>query len=235
MPAPDDRPPLADPGDPYAATLEEVTRQADHLPAAALDEDAQAMITAEIEAARRHAAALEEPPPVTLISFDAHPGNFLKEAGSGRAVLVDLEKARYGAAGFDLAHATLYTSTTWDVATHSEPDQAAIADFYDTYLEGLPRDLAAAQRPHLMALRRLMWLWSITWCAKWRVESAGERRADKHKAESAEDWSAENSDAALIEHVRGRVEHYLAPETVERVRADWRGRNPLTDRLGALA
>lgn len=236
LPVPDAsaRAPLADRGDPYAATLEEVRDHARHLDAATLEPDARAMIEDEIAAAERHARALETAPPTTLISFDAHPGNFLRDEAGDRAVLVDLEKARYGAAGFDLAHATLYTSTTWDVATASDPGHREIARFYARYLSALPSDLADAQRGHLMALRRLMWLWSITWCAKWRVESAGDARADKQTAPDTEDWSAENSDAALVDHVRGRVDHYLTPEIIERVRADWRGENALSDLLGRL-
>ncbi|MCR9220344.1 MAG: phosphotransferase [Alphaproteobacteria bacterium] len=234
VPASADRPPLADRGDPYAATLAEVRDQGRALAAVDLEPAARRLIEAEIAAAEAHAAGLEQPAPITLISFDAHPGNFLKRAADDRAVLVDLEKARYGAAGFDLAHATLYTSTTWDVASYSEPTHAEIAGFYERYLEASPGALAAAQRPHLMALRRLMWLWSISWCAKWRVESALAARTDKHRADDTEDWSADNTDAALIAHVRDRVDHYLAPETIERVIADWRGDHALTDALGRL-
>lgn len=229
-----DRPPLADPGAPYSATLAEVMDHARHLDAAGLERDARAMIEVEITAASAHRDGLKEAPPITLISFDAHPGNFLVEEATGRAVLVDLEKARYGAAGFDLAHATLYTSTTWDVATYAEPSQDDIAGFYDHYLKALPPDMAARQAPHMMALRRLMWLWSITWCAKWRVESEGTARADKHSASDTEDWSAENTDAGLIDHVRGRVDHYLSPEVIDRVRSDWRSDHPLSALLGRL-
>ena len=235
VPPADARAPLADQADPYAATLQEVRDQARAFDAADLDPAARRAIEAEIAAAEAHAADLSAPPPLTLISFDAHPGNFLIRRRDGRAVLVDLEKARYGAAGFDLAHATLYTSTTWDVGTYSEPNSAEIAAFYQTWLDALPDGLAEAQASHLMALRRLMWLWSVSWCAKWRVESARPAKADKHAAASAEDWSADNSDAALIAHVRDRTAHYLAPETIERVRADWRERHALSDLLGRLA
>ncbi|MEQ8603375.1 MAG: phosphotransferase [Marivibrio sp.] len=235
VPGEEARPPLADHADPYAATLEEVREQARAFDAAALDPAARKAIEAEIAAAEAHAEALAAPAPLTLISFDAHPGNFLIREDTGRAVLVDLEKARYGAAGFDLAHATLYTSTTWDVGTYSEPSHDEIAGFYQAWLDALPSGLAEAQADHLMALRRLMWLWSVSWCAKWRVESLRPAKADKRAAESAEDWSAENSEAALVDHVRDRTAHYLAPETVERVRADWRERNALSDLLGRLA
>jgi thiamine kinase-like enzyme len=224
-----DRPPLKDQSDPLRATLDEVESHATHLDGAALDGAARAAIDEEIGWAQR-AVAGPGRPPVTLISFDAHPGNFLIKPDGG-AVLVDLEKARYGAAGFDLAHASLYTSTTWDVATHAvlEPDE--VAGFYAAWLQAVPPKLAAAARPWLMATRRLMWLWSTTWCAKWRVESARARNAGSEG--STEDWSAELSEPALVAHVRGRVDHYLEPRTIARIRSEWQGRNALTDLLGS--
>jgi hypothetical protein len=220
LPPPEARPPLIDQADPIAGTLEEVQGQAAFLDTAEPNPESLAMIREELAAAEADAARLPPAPPV-LISFDAHPGNFLVD-GAGRAFLVDLEKGRYGGAGFDLAHATLYTSTTWDVATYSEPTRAEIDGFYDAWRAAMPPALAAALEPYLMPMRRLMWLWSVTWCAKWRVQSAGALRAAKHDARDTEDWSADNSDAALIEHVRGRVDCYLSPEIVTRVREDWR-------------
>lgn len=221
LPPSEDRAPLADQADPMAETLREVEGQAAHLPAAGLHKESRAMIDAELKAAARDVQSLPPAPPV-LVSFDAHPGNFLVDE-KGKAFLVDLEKGRYGGAGFDLAHATLYTSTTWDVATYSEPSPAEITGFYDTWRRAMPADLVTRLDPYLMPMRRLMWLWSITWCAKWRVESAKETRSGKHDAADTEDWSADNTDAALIDHVRDRVDCYLSPEIVARVRADWEG------------
>ena len=66
-----------------------------------------------------------------------------------------------------------------------------------------------------------MWLWSVTWCAQWRVLSGRPSRDAARAKGSAEDWSGDNSAAALIAHVRGRVDHYLDPGIVARVRADW--------------
>jgi thiamine kinase-like enzyme len=147
-------------------------------------------------------------PATCLISFDAHPGNFLIRA-DGSAVLVDLEKGRYGAPSLDLAHATLYTSTTWDVESAAELSVAEIAGFYAAW--ALVAGVPAAAAWH-GALRRAMWLWSVTWCAKWRVLSAAPQRAGA----DGEDWSAAASDDALIAHVRERVDHYLSPGIVTR-------------------
>ena len=48
-----------------------------------------------------------------------------------RAYLVDLEKCRYSYPSFDLAHATLYTSTTWDMDTHTVLSRPAMC--WQTY------------------------------------------------------------------------------------------------------
>jgi hypothetical protein len=220
------RTPLRDHADPVGETLGEIGRQASYLDAAQLSTDAKAAIDEELAWAAEFQRGSSRPP-VTLISFDAHPGNFLI-LDSGTAVLVDLEKARYGAAGFDLAHATLYTSTTWDVACNAVLDTAETADAYRLWLDSVPAPLADASHPWLLPLRRLMWLWSVTWCAKWRVESRASAKDAKHAADSAEDWSADLSDRALVDHVAGRVADYLDAGTIAAIRSEWLGENALT-------
>ena len=209
VPAPAARAPLLDPADPLAALLAEIDSQAQHLDAALLAPLARERIDAELLRLRTLCAS--SPRPLKqLICFDAHPGNFLVEA-SGRAVLVDLEKARYGAAPLDLAHATLYTSTTWDVASSAVLTPQQVANAYEAWTAMMPP--AMVQREWLVPLRRAMYLWSITWCAKWRG------LATQHASTVAEgeDWSGELSDAALVAHVRGRVDHYLSPTIVQQI------------------
>jgi len=215
----DQRAPLIDQKDPMSATLEEVLGQAQFIPKANLSSETVKLINREIKAAKDSIANLPVSP-VTLVSFDAHPGNFIVNKDN-RAYLVDLEKGRYSGAGFDLAHASLYTSTTWDVASYSELSPDEIKAFYAAWMQAMPQSLAEKWQPFLMPMRRLMWLWSITWCAKWSVESNQDLKLSKHKASDTEDWSAENTDDDLIAHVRGRVEQYLKPEIIERVCADW--------------
>jgi hypothetical protein len=226
LPAPSARPPLRDHADPVGETLHEVGLQAAFLDAADLGQDARRMIDEELVWAAEFQLASARPP-ITLISFDAHPGNFLI-LPSGTAILVDLEKARYGAAGFDLAHATLYTSTTWDVAVNAVLETRTTADAYGEWLESVPPALADASRPWLLPLRRIMWLWSVTWCAKWRVQSRAAAKEAKHVADSAEDWSAEISDRALVDHVAGRVADYLDAGTIAAIRSEWLDDNALT-------
>jgi len=213
LPVPEARTPLLDPADPLAGLLEEIGAQAAYLRAAA---------PATRAIVERHIAALRDladdapRPPKRLISFDAHPGNFLITP-SGRAVLVDLEKARYSAPPLDLAHATLYTSTTWDVATHAVLTPEEVAGACRHWLACLPEAERAPLAPWIMPMRRAMWLWSMTWCAKWRVLSGAEAQA----TQDGEDWAADKSEAALIAHVRGRVDHYLDPGTAARMDEDF--------------
>ena len=225
VPPPEDRPPLEDHRDPVAGAMEEIEAQARFLDAAGLTSAARAEIEAELAWARGFRAEVAgRPQPITLVLTDTHPGNFLIEDGPEehtKAVIVDLEKALYGSPGIDLAHATVYSSTTWDLEVYAELSVEEVAAFYRRYLEIAAPELAAALRPWLVPLRRLLFLRAITWCAKWRVMHRRDRAAGKHAAESAEDWSAENTDPATIAHVAGRVADYLSPASLARMRGEW--------------
>jgi thiamine kinase-like enzyme len=210
LPAKAARPPLMSAADPMTDLLAEIEAQAACLNAAQLDPQARRRIDAEIDRCRELCAQSPRPP-LSLISFDAHPGNFMVRA-DGRAVLVDLEKCRYSHAPLDLAHATLYTSTTWDAASHTALGVDEVAGAYAAWSRAMGSSAAGWRDWHL-PLRRAMWLWSITWCAKWRVAST----AAISDTAAGEDWSSGLSDQALIAHVRGRVDHYLSPAIVEQV------------------
>ncbi len=164
LPRPAATAPLLAPADPLAAMRDEIAAQAVHLAAAGLAPATRALVEREV-AGLLALCARPARPATCLISFDAHPGNYLVR-DDGTAVLVDLEKARYGAPSLDLAHATLYTSTTWDVDTSAVLSIGDIAGFHEAWaaVPGVPE----AGGWHA-ALRRAMWLWSVTWCAKWRV------------------------------------------------------------------
>jgi hypothetical protein len=249
VPPPASRAPLADHRDPVGGALEEVEAQAKFLDQAGLDPAARAEIDDELAWARafgRESAGRAQP--VTLVLTDTHPGNFLIEEaaeggvagagvagagvagnGAGRAVIVDLEKALYGSPATDLAHATLYSSTTWDPDTWAALSLDEVAAFYRRYLEMVGAELAEDLAPWLVPLRRVTLLRAITWCAKWRVLHARARRQDQDPTESAEDWSAENTDPATIAHVAERVADYLAPETLKTMRGEWLGRPGLQE------
>ncbi len=211
LPKAEQRPPLLNPGDPLQALADEIGTQAQHLAAARLEPAVGRFIQHEILALRA-ACARPERPAQRLIAFDGHPGNFIVRA-DGRAVLVDLEKCRYSYPALDLAHATLYTSTTWDLDSCTTLTQEQVLSFYAAWQAAMAAQGAVFDRGWHLPLRRAMWLWSITWCAKWRVLSGAARAA----AGQGEDWSAEASDASLVAHVRGRVDHYLSEDVVQRV------------------
>lgn len=216
LPVPAQRGPLLDPPDPLALLRGEIEAQAQHLDAAALDTRSRRAI--EAQRARFDAlCAAPARPGRRLIAFDAHPGNFLMR--DGRAVLVDLEKARYSHPPLDLAHATLYTSTTWDRTHPAVLTLDEVAQAGARWLAGVGE--GESFRPWLVPLRAAMWLWSVSWCAKWRVLSAGAARTGG----DGEDWSAARSEAALVAHVRARVDDYLSPAGVAQV----------VDELAALA
>jgi hypothetical protein len=212
LPGGTQRAPLLDPADPLLALVAEIEQQAVHLDAAGLAPAARASIDRE---RRRLEALLATPgrPPRHLIAFDAHPGNFLLDV-QGRAWLVDLEKARYGAAALDLAHATLYTSTTWDLASQTVLDDAQVLRASQAWLDGLAGHGldVGLERSWIAPLRRAMWLWSVTWCAQWRVQSVLSRRGA-----DGQDWSTELSDAALVAHVQNRVDHYLETSVIDMI------------------
>ncbi len=163
----------------------------------------------ELAWARRYAgetASREEP--ITFVGTDTHPGNFIVR-DDGRAVLVDLEKALYGSPAIDLAHCTLPTSTSWDLDVQTVLSPAETTAFYRAYL-ALRGPAAASLRPFLAPSRRLTWLRTMMWCARWRVAAA-----------TSPDWSQDRVDPVLLAHIRRRVAAFFAPEMVAAMRAEW--------------
>ncbi len=229
LPGTAERTPLEDHCNPVAGAMKEIEQQTVFLDEAKLSKAARQEIDAELAWAWNFAAENEgRRQPQTLVLTDTHPGNFLIDR-QGRAIIVDLEKALYGSPGTDLAHATIYSSTTWDTDVWADLSIGEVADFYRVYLESVPQTLAEELRPWMLPLRRITMLRAITWCAKWRVLQSREKKTDKHKAESTEDWSAENNTADLIAHVAGRVDEYLQAKTLQRMRAEWLGAASLAD------
>ncbi|WP_439519918.1 phosphotransferase [Hydrogenophaga sp.] len=214
LPLPGEPAPLRHAHDPLRDLCDEIATQMAHLPAASVPTSVEDGIQSEWRSVLQRLDSPERPPRC-LVAFDAHPGNFMVQADA-RAMLVDLEKCRYAYPGLDLAHATLYTSTTWDLDTQAELAVDQVARFYGTWARAAGPVASAALAWHL-PLRRAMWLWSVSWCAKWRASSGA---APRHRPDG-EDWSSGHSEAALVAHVQERVDHYLSPAAVSRVRDEF--------------
>lgn len=219
MPPTGQHAPLIHALDPLDALWHEIQHQAHYLAMAHLEPAVLNCIQSELNQFQEKCQT--SPRPLRrLIAFDGHPGNFVVSTaadGHQKAYLVDLEKCRYSYPSLDLAHATLYTSTTWDIDTQTILCPDDVMATYRTWGRHVDAELARDALPWHLPLRRAMWLWSITWCAKWRVAS----RAAAAQSQDGEDWSDENLDPHLAAHVRGRVDHYLSAAGVERVMAEF--------------
>ena len=220
LPSPERRGPLINLADPLQALFDEVAEQARFLQPAGVGAGVQAIVLAELAGLQRLCAQTLRPERC-LIAFDGHPGNYVirDAAGTGpEAILVDLEKCRYSYPSLDLAHATLYTSTTWDAEVNAVLSLGEVRDAYRVWAAAVGPQMAQVMRAWHLPLRRAMWLWSVTWCAKWRSLSGAAAR----DSGDGEDWSAQRSDAALIAHVHGRVDHYLSDAVVAHVQDELR-------------
>lgn len=222
--------PLVHAADPLQAMWDEVNTQATYLAKADLASSVAATIQAEMM--RFEQLCKRAPRPLKrLIAFDGHPGNFviaLEAAQREKAYLVDLEKCRYSYPSFDLAHATLYTSTTWDTDSQTVLSPQDVLATYRAWEAQVDEALARDAQSWHLPLRRAMWLWSVTWCAKWRVTSC----AASALQQDGEDWSAQNLNPVLASHVRERVDHYLSESGVAWVSAEF---DALSQRLGAVS
>ena len=211
LPPPEARPPLADHPDPVGGTAAVIAAQAAFFAECALDNAVRAALDVELAWAADFAqAAAGRDQPQALVGTDTHPGNFVVDH-AGRAIFVDLEKALYGSPAIDVAHATLATSVMWSAPDAQPVPAAAIDAFERRWHDALPPMLAARITPWIRPMRRMTWLRSMTWFARWRVLS----RRD-------EGWSAARLDPALAAHVESRTALFLGRPMVEAVRAEWR-------------
>lgn len=214
LPPPLQRPPLADHSDAVGGTVAVIERQAQSLDAAGVAGSARAAIDDERAWARAFALdSAGRDQPVTLVASDTHPGNYLIDK-NGRAILVDVEKMIYGSPAIDLAHATLYTSTTWDIDCGAPLARDDVVAFYRTYLARIDATLAARLSPWLTPMRRLTWLRTTTWACRF-------------KAEVLDRGKAGDLDSPYVRHVTARISDFLDAGTIASIREEWRGEKVL--------
>ena len=222
VPAPGDAPPLPFHDDPAAALLAAIEANTPFFARMAIAERPRRMLEEELAAARAYVGGRRPPCPRVLALSDTHPGNFLVD-GDGKAWFVDLEKVNYGAAAVDLAHATLATSTRWDRDVNLSLAHPDIEAFYRTYLNLVGPERAAALRPHLLPLRRMTWLRTMAFFARWWVQT------DPSYAGTEPDrWSDSGLSFGAKAHFRRVIAGHFDSASVGWIRREWEGRHALT-------
>jgi len=216
VPSPSARSPLPDNSDLLAGPVAAIGRQMAFVEAgrAELDAAAIAAIHEEWQWVQTYFDEHRSVDVLCPVLTDTHAGNFvMRDDGEGTvALFVDLEKVAYGCAAADLAHATLYPSAAWDprCGRPLEPDD--VRGFYASYLACLTRSEADRLRPWLQPMRRLIWLRTTTFFAKWRSV-----RAD------AGGWSARALPPSVEAHIDRHTADCLSPERIAEIREEWTG------------
>jgi Ser/Thr protein kinase RdoA (MazF antagonist) len=202
---------------PFLETLEAIELNATRfVDKAVADPAARAEIVEEMQAMRRIAPALgRQVQPLTVALADTHPGNFIVDR-AGIAWFVDLEKVHVGSAAIDLAHATLPTSTLWHPDVGTRLSRGEVQGFYESYLSRIERPKAEALRPWLIPMRRLTWLRTTVFMARWRVET----RAPRDPSNTTQ-WSDAGLDPKMKRHIDARIDECFTRETIRAIRNEW--------------
>jgi len=215
LPAPGSPIPRQD--NPFRATLDVVEQGAQRfLDKAVADPGARGEIVEELELMRERAKTLaHRPQPLSIALADTHPGNFIVDGG-GLAWFVDLEKVHVGSPAIDLAHATLPTSTVWHPDVGKVLSLAEVGHFHDTYLAQIGESRAAELRPWLQPMRRLTWLRTTLFMARWKVQTEAPRDPS-----DPSQWSDAGLSPAMRDHLRSRIALSFERETIRLIRAEW--------------
>lgn len=215
MPAPGSPIPRQD--NPLISTLDVVEQGAQRfLDKAVTDPGARAEIVEELVLMREMAVALaSRSQPLSIALADTHPGNFIVDR-AGIAWFVDLEKVHVGSPAIDLAHATLPISTVWHPDVGKVLSAAEVTGFYDAYLAKIGETRAAELRPWLQPMRRLTWLRTTLFMARWKVQT----EAPRDPSDSSQ-WSDAGLAPEMREHLRSRIAFAFDRETIRLVRAEW--------------
>ncbi len=214
---PDKDGPIPRQQNPFLETLEAVELNAMRfLDRAVPDRGARAEIAEELRLMRGMALAFaKRPQPLAVALADTHPGNFIVDR-AGIAWFVDLEKVHVGSPAIDLAHATLPTSTLWHPEVGAELSRKEVQHFYDAYLRCIGTKAARALQDWLMPMRRLTWLRTTLFMARWRVET----RAPRDPADTSQ-WSDSGLDPKMKDHIDARIDRCFERDVIRAVRAEW--------------
>jgi aminoglycoside phosphotransferase (APT) family kinase protein len=202
---------------PFLETLEGIDLDAMRfLDRAVPDRGSRAEIAEELGLMRGMALAFaKQSQPLAVALADTHPGNFIVDR-AGITWFVDLEKVHVGSPAIDLAHATLPTSTAWHPDVGQELSAAEVQGFYDAYLARIGKKRAAELQPWLQPMRRLTWLRTLMFMARWRVQT-GSPRDPSDPAQ----WSDAGLSPAMKTHLQKRIALSFDRETIRATRAAW--------------
>ena len=207
LPDQDKRHPLQFHRHPFSSTLSVIEEQASFLSSANINSKSLKIIFDELNWAKNSVNTYNKPNFYCLVGTDTHPGNFLID-DIGKAWFVDLEKMLYGVPHIDLAHATLAVSTGWDPDCSVKLTKEDIGEFYIEYLRLFEPNMANNIISALIPLRRLTWLRTITWFARWR--SAWQ--IDNHPAVR---------DPIMTAHIANHIEDSFKLENIRDAQSEW--------------
>jgi aminoglycoside phosphotransferase (APT) family kinase protein len=201
---------------PFLETLAAIEQNAMRfLDKAVPDMGSRAEIAEELRLMRGMALAFaRRAQPLAVALADTHPGNFIVDQG-GIAWFVDLEKVHVGSPAIDLAHATLATSTLWHPDVGKVLSRAEVEAFYTQYLGKVGRRRAAELEPWLMPMRRLTWLRTTLFMARWRVQT----RAPRDSSDPGQ-WSDAGLEA-MKAHIDACIDQCFGREMIKSIRAQW--------------
>lgn len=217
LPQPADDSPIPCQKNPFLETLAAIEQNATRfLDKAVPDAGARAEIAEELGQMREMADGVAgRAQPLAVALADTHPGNFLVDR-DGIAWFVDLEKVHVGSPAIDLAHATLATSTLWHPDVGKVLSRADVRRFYSLYLEKVGPRRAAELEPWLQPMRRLTWLRTTLFMARWRVQT----RAPRDPSDPTQ-WSDAGLEPAMKAHIDARIDQCFRRDTIRAIRAEW--------------
>ncbi|MDP8939057.1 MAG: aminoglycoside phosphotransferase family protein [Actinomycetota bacterium] len=137
---------------------------------------------------------------LAIVNYDLNTHNFVVQ--DGEAKLLDWEKARIAPRTQDLAHFLLPTTTLWRDDTATLLSEKQEREFIEEYLERAPVPDRERFRTQLAAMRTIVSLRAVSWCA-WALQE-----------------TAQSSRPITNEETLNRGRQYLEPEFLERLFAE---------------
>jgi hypothetical protein len=113
---------------------------------------------------------------LAIVNYDLNTHNFVVDEASGAAKLLDWEKARIAPLTQDLAHFLLPTTTLWRDASAALLTEGQEEEFVEAYLERNPTEDRALFWEKLEAMKTIVSLRAVSWCAWALQETAGAGR-----------------------------------------------------------